>query len=86
MKGQDGKKNLFLRPLHELTLQQRIIHALVTFGLPLTFLSLFFSSAIADWGGRILLAIIEGFVGSALLILTEQAYVAIKRRKNAKKT
>lgn len=79
MKNQE-KRFFLLLPLRVLTAKQRVLHALLTYGLPLTLFAFFFSDLPMDVGREIklLFAISEGIIGSLVIALIEHLYFKLR--------
>jgi hypothetical protein len=75
------KKNFLLRPLSELSLRQRIVHGLLTFGLPVFLLDVIFLEHTDSWIGELLIALFGGVIAGITLALLEHAFFRVVKKE-----
>lgn len=79
-------RNIFApRLFRNLTLLERVLHTLVTFGLPISILDyLFIDRREVGWLFGIPLALLGGIVATIFFALLEHAFVKFSRRSKSK--
>lgn len=79
-----GGRKFSLYPLHELSLRQRLIRSLLTFGLVMALWEIIFPDSPSDWLGTLLIALFVGITSGIGYGLTEHALAKIIKGQSRK--